>query len=86
MDTISVDLNKELVELLDQLEQPVRETVQELVVLELYRRGAISIGKGADLLHMTLLEFIQYTGEQGIPYFKLTPEELDAELERLNTL
>lgn len=85
MDTISVDLNKELVELLDQLQQPVRETVQELIVLELYRRGVISVGKGAELLHMPRLEFIQHTGELGIPYFKLTPEELDAELERLGT-
>lgn len=85
MDTIPIAIDKDLIELLDKLDQPVRETVREMIVLELYRRGVISVGKGAELLHMPLLEFIQYTGKLGIPYFKLTAEELDMELGRLGT-
>ena len=86
MDTVNVNLDKELVSLLQQFDQPVRQTVQELIVLELYRRGTISSGKAAALLGMDRLAFIQYAGGLGIPYFNMTPEELDAEVQRFSTL
>ena len=81
MTTIKVPLEEDVVALLQQSGQPAEQAVRELVVLELYRQGRISSGKGAELLGMTRLAFIQYSGERGIPYFNLTPEELDEELE-----
>lgn len=85
MDTVKVDLDKEIISLLQQFDQPVRQTVQELIVLELYRRGAISSGKAAALLGMDRLAFIQYAGGLGIPYFNMTTEELDAEVQRFSS-
>lgn len=79
VETISVELDQEIVDLLGTFEQPVSETVREILVLDLYRRTIISAGKGAALLHMPLLEFIQHSGRLGIPYFKMAPEEFATE-------
>jgi len=51
-----------------------------MIVFELYRRGVISAGKGAALLEMSRLDFIQRTSELGIPYFRFTDDEWQAEV------
>jgi predicted HTH domain antitoxin len=86
MDTISVDLDREIVELLDNLKQPVRETVQEMVVIHLYWRQIISSGKAAELLGMERLVFIQYSGRLGIPFLDMPEEEWEIERARGQTL
>ena len=75
MSTISIDLEADLVALLRQLSQPMERAARELIVLGLYRRGAISSGKAAQLLGMSRVEFIQYTSRLGIPYFTMTEDE-----------
>jgi predicted HTH domain antitoxin len=75
MNTISIDLEEDLVALLRQSNQPVERAVRELIVLELYRRGAISSGKAAQLLGMARVEFIRYASSLGIPYFTMTEDE-----------
>ena len=75
MSTISIDLEEDLVALLRQSNQPVERATLELIVLELYRRGAISSGKAAQLLGMSRLEFIQYASRLGIPYFSMAEDE-----------
>ena len=85
MSTISVDLDEQLVALLHQLNLPVSEAARELMVLELYRRGSISSGKAAEFLGMSRWEFIPYASRLGIPYFRMTEEEWDAELKTLDS-
>jgi predicted HTH domain antitoxin len=75
MSTISIDLEEDVVALLRQSNQPVERTARELIVLELYRRGAISSGKAAQLLGMSRVEFIQYASRLGIPYYAMTEDE-----------
>ena len=75
MRTISIDLEEDVVALLRQSNQPVERTVRELILLELYRRGAISSGKAARLLGMSRVEFIQYASRLGIPYYTMTEDE-----------
>jgi predicted HTH domain antitoxin len=75
MSTISIDLEEDVVALLRQSNQPVERAVRELIVLELYRRGAISSGKAAQLLSMSRVEFIQYASRLGIPYYTMTEDE-----------
>lgn len=58
MSTISIDLEEDLVALLHQSNQPVARAVREFIVLELYRRGAISSGKAAQLLGMSRVEVL----------------------------
>jgi predicted HTH domain antitoxin len=75
MSTISLDLEEDVVALLRQSNQPVERAARELIVLELYRRGAISSDKAAQLLGMSRVEFIQYASRLGIPYFTMTEDE-----------
>jgi predicted HTH domain antitoxin len=75
MGTISIDLDEDVVALLRQSNQPVERAARELIVLELYRRGAISSGKAAQLLSMSRVEFIQYASRLGIPYYTMTEDE-----------
>jgi len=86
MKTVNLDLEEDLVALLHQLNQPVKTAARELMILELYRRGAISSGKAAELLGMSRWEFIYHASRLGIPYFALTEDEWEAEQKRSETL
>jgi predicted HTH domain antitoxin len=72
MSTISLELEEDVVALLRQSNQPVERAAREFIVLELYRRGAISSGKAAQLLGMSRVEFIQYASRLGIPCYSMT--------------
>lgn len=65
---------------------PVDETVSELIVLELYRRGQITSGKAAELLKMDRLAFIHYASRLGLPFFALHDDDWDAEVKGLADL
>jgi len=86
MSRVTVELDESLVQALALLDQPLDDAVRETIVLELYRRGTISSGKAAHLLDRSKLDFIQYSGRLGIPYFRLTEEELDAEITRARSM
>jgi predicted HTH domain antitoxin len=75
MGIINLDLEEDLVALLRQSNQPVEHAAREWIVLELYRRGAISSGKAAQLLGISRMEFIQYAARLGIPYFSMAEDE-----------
>jgi predicted HTH domain antitoxin len=76
----TVHLDNELVEAMRLTDEPIDSLAQTAIVLELYRRGAISSARAGALLGMDRLEFIQYSGRLGIPYFDTTDEEWAAEL------
>jgi len=75
MSTINIDLEEDVIALLRQSNQPVERAARELIVLELYRRGAISSGKAAQLLSISRVEFIQYASRLGVPYYTMTEDE-----------
>jgi predicted HTH domain antitoxin len=77
MSTVNIPLKEDLAELLKDLNRPVEESAQELIVLELYREHKISAGKAAGLLDMDLLDFVRYSSSVGIPHLDLPPEQLD---------
>ena len=79
MSTVELELEDDLVGLLRQSNRPLQQEVRELIVLELYRRGAISSGKAAELLRMARWEFVRYASHLGIPYFDMTQDEWQAE-------
>ncbi|MCX7014270.1 MAG: UPF0175 family protein [Candidatus Sumerlaeota bacterium] len=79
MTIIEVVVDDDLAALLSESSSPLPEAARELMVLELYRRGAISSGKAAECLRMDKLAFIRHASELGIPYFNLTAEEWEAE-------
>jgi predicted HTH domain antitoxin len=79
MSTLSIELDPELVTLLERLERPIKETARELIVLELYRRGAVSSGRAAELLRLPRQSFLDLASRLGVPYFRLTEAELEQE-------
>jgi predicted HTH domain antitoxin len=86
MGAVQVELGQDLVDLLEELHRPVKESARELIVLELYRQGEVSSGKASELLGMRRDEFIRYASERGIPYLQLDAEELRREVEDSRSL
>ena len=82
MAVVRIDLDEELVAVLEEVGWPARESVRKLIVLELYREGLISSGRGAELMGVHRADFIERAGQQGIPYFQMTREELRREVDQ----
>lgn len=80
MAIIQLELNEDLLTLLRQQDPSIDVAARGLMVMELYRRGAVSRGKAAELLGIPLVEFLQRADELCIPYFNYTDEEFAAEL------
>lgn len=76
-----VELDQDLVELLDELQRPAKRAARELIVLGLYAQDMLSGGRAAELLGLTREGFIRYAAEHGVPYFRLSGDELRAEIE-----
>lgn len=76
MSIVTLDLDKDVIALLEEQQyQPISEAAHEL-----YRRGALSSGKGAQLLGIPRYDFIQRASQLDIPYFRLTEEDLQNEV------
>ena len=75
MSSIQIEIDEALAALLHQTNQPVQSAAREMIVLELYRRGAIASGKAADLLAISRVAFIQHASKLGIPYLEMTEDE-----------
>ena len=80
MDSTILDLGEDLSGFLATLGRPIEQTAREMIVFELYRRSLVSSGKGAELLCISRLEFIQRTSALGIPFFRFTEDEWQAEV------
>jgi predicted HTH domain antitoxin len=76
-----LDLGEELSGCLAALGQPIEQAAREMIVIEMYRRSLISSGRAAELLGMPRQDFLDRTAALGIPYFRFTEEEWQAELQ-----
>lgn len=86
MSTIELELEEELTSVLESNQRPLQQTLRELVVLESYRRRAISSGRAAVLLGMPREEFIRHASELGIPFLDMSPDDWEAECARIEGL
>jgi predicted HTH domain antitoxin len=80
MDSTILDLGEDLSGFLATLGRPIEQMAREMIVFELYRRNLVSSGKAAELLGVSRLGFIQRTSDLGIPYFRFTEDEWQAEV------
>jgi len=85
MSTVTIDLDEGLAILLHQTNENVELAASEMIVLELYRRGAISSGKAGELLGMPRLDFIRYASQLGIPNIDMTADEWEQEKAAVTT-
>ena len=81
MSNVSIEVADDLAAILGEVRQPIGRAALELIVLELCRRGKVSSGRGAELLGMSRLGFIQHASGLGIPYLRLDEQELEREME-----
>ena len=82
MGAVPVQLDPDIVDLLEELGRPTREAARELIVLGLYGQGELSSGRAAQLLGKDREHFIRYASARGIPYFQMTGEEVQREIDR----
>ena len=78
---ISVALDEKFLSFVAKKRKDIPEKLKELSILELYRRKEISSGKAAELLGMERFEFVRYASRLGIPFFDMSKEELEKDLE-----
>ena len=74
----TVELEDELAALLEQ-DKPLDEAARETIVMDLFRRGKVSIGKACGLLGLDRVAFARRAAELDIPYFQMTKEDWAAE-------
>lgn len=88
MDTLTVALNlpRDLLGALDVPKERLAELLQTLLAVSLFREGKISTGKGAELLGISKLAFVQLLAQHGVDYFTESPEELVGDVAILNRL
>ena len=82
--TVALELPRDLLEALDVSQAEIEPRLRQLIALELVREGRISSGKGAELLGISKLAFIQLLAQHQIDYFTESPEELEAEMATLD--
>lgn len=74
----TVELEDEIAALLEQ-EKPLDQAARETIVMDLFRRGRVSIGKACELLSLDRVAFARRAAERDIPYFQMTKEDWDTE-------
>jgi len=84
--TVALELPRDLLGVLDVPRARLMSRLLELIAVGLFREGRISSGKGAELLGISKLEFIQLLARHGLFYFTETPEELTSEVAALEQL
>ena len=78
---ISVALDEKFLSFVAKWRKDIPERLKELSILELYRRKEISSGNAAELLGMERFEFVRYASRLRIPFFDMSKEELERDLD-----
>jgi hypothetical protein len=86
MSQIQITLDESITELLGDSPEQIERAALEIIVLDLYRRHAISGGRAAEILGLEKFAFIRWSGSLGIPFLDMTPEEWQEELRVLGRL
>ena len=84
--TVALDLPRDLLGALEVPQTEIEARLRKLIALELFREGRISSGKGAELLGISKLAFIQLLSQHQIETFTETLDELESDLETLDRL
>lgn len=83
MSVIQLDVQEGLAELLGSSPEHIERSALETIVLELYRSRELSAELAAKFLNTEKFAFIGWAGERGVPYFDMTPEAWQLELQAI---
>ena len=79
MNSVRLDLEDELIDVLKQFSQPIERSARDLIILELYREGKIVPSRAAELLGVPPQNLASFASLPGPPSFSMTQEEWRAE-------
>ena len=82
METLTLD--GDLAAILAAEHESIQVAAREALVLELFRRGRLSIGKACELLRLTREAFARRADELGIPYFLMDKADWAVELSTID--
>jgi len=80
MEVVSVEVPAEVARILKA--RDLSKAVRELVALELYREGLVSLGKAAEIAGLSLWEMMELMARKGIS-IRYEPEDLEEDLRTL---
>lgn len=83
MTSMNLELEDEILNLLRRSGKSAEQAAREMIVLELYRRQAISNGRASQLLGMSEQEFTQYASRLGIAFDAQEPQTPSEKLEAM---
>lgn len=86
MSTIQITVDESIGALLGESPAQIERSAREIIVLDLFRRHEISVGRAAEILDLDLLSFIRWSGSRGVPYFDLSDEDLEQERHALESM
>lgn len=84
LETVSVDLPKELLHILKVRELDFPKAVRESLAVELYREGLISLGKAAEIAMVSKWEMFEILAAKKVP-LQYYPEDLKQDIETLKS-
>ena len=84
--TIKIEFDDDVVARLGDSPRAITDAARQAIVLDLFRRAAISGGRASALLEMDRLDFMRLASSRGIPVIDLTAEELRAEIARVESM
>ncbi len=85
MDITTVEIPKDLAHLLRIREKDLSKKIKEILAVELYREGTVSLGKAAEISGLTKWEMLELLAMKKIP-LQYYPEDLDEDIETLRKL
>ncbi|HEU0113951.1 MAG TPA: UPF0175 family protein [Thermomicrobiales bacterium] len=83
MSGITIDISDDLLAAAGEDRATFERRAREAIVLDLVRRGQISMSRGARELGLDRLAFMRLASASGIPVFDLSEEEWNAEVRRI---
>ncbi len=81
MSVIHLEVDEGFAELLGGSPEQIERNARERIVLDLYRQREISVSRAAAILGLDQLSFIRWSGAHGVPFFDMTAEDWEQELQ-----
>ena len=83
---LEIEVPEDLLSILRASRQDLEAEAGRWLALALFKSRRISAGKAAQLAHMSLADFMEFTREQGVVWTDYTDEELERELREAREL
>jgi len=82
---VDVEIPEDLLLELNVPKQQASEELKKLTVLELYREGIFSLSKAAEMVEMSIQDFLSLSADRSIP-IHYTKKNLEKDLETIKKL